>query len=200
MNYARLALAVVALGAFAVTGCQSMNSQVGGLSPQQQGMVAGGQMGADQQMSAADADFGVQQVSYEMADGGCQCASCQAAHGHGACRGCGSPNCNGGCGLRGHLGGHQGNRFCNCGRFSFCALGSAKCWRCGLLRGHQCGRCGVFGVFNGRCGLCGGDFETPHTQPFAGPAGPMSGTYAYPYYTTRGPRDFFMSNPPSLGR
>lgn len=26
------------------------------------------------------------------------------------------------------------------------------------------------------------------------------GTYAYPYYTTRSPRDFLQSNPPTIGR
>ena len=30
-------------------------------------------------------------------------------------------------------------------------------------------------------------------------AGPAGAAYAYPYYTVRGPRDFFMKNPPSLG-
>lgn len=29
--------------------------------------------------------------------------------------------------------------------------------------------------------------------------GPPSGQTAYPYYTTRGPRDFLMANPPSIG-
>ena len=29
-----------------------------------------------------------------------------------------------------------------------------------------------------------------------GPPGP---TYAYPYYTVRGPRDFLIDNPPSIG-
>ena len=33
-----------------------------------------------------------------------------------------------------------------------------------------------------------------------GPAGPPTATYAYPYYTTRAPRDFLMDNPPSIGR
>ena len=28
---------------------------------------------------------------------------------------------------------------------------------------------------------------------------PAGAAYAYPYYTVRGPRDFFMKNPPSLG-
>ena len=31
------------------------------------------------------------------------------------------------------------------------------------------------------------------------PAGPPSGTVAYPYYTTRGPRDFLDKCPPSIG-
>jgi hypothetical protein len=31
------------------------------------------------------------------------------------------------------------------------------------------------------------------------PAGPPSGTVAYPYYTTRGPRDFLAKCPPSIG-
>lgn len=33
----------------------------------------------------------------------------------------------------------------------------------------------------------------------AGPMGPQSPTYAYPYYTTRAPRDFLMANPPTIG-
>ena len=31
------------------------------------------------------------------------------------------------------------------------------------------------------------------------PAGPPIGQVAYPYYTVRGPRDFFLDNPPSIG-
>jgi hypothetical protein len=33
----------------------------------------------------------------------------------------------------------------------------------------------------------------------AGPAGPASGAVTYPYYTTRGPRDFLAKNPASIG-
>ncbi len=29
--------------------------------------------------------------------------------------------------------------------------------------------------------------------------GPLSPTVTYPYYTTRGPRDFLMANPPTIG-
>ena len=32
-----------------------------------------------------------------------------------------------------------------------------------------------------------------------GPAGPPTGAVAYPYYTTRGPRDFLAKKPPSIG-
>lgn len=31
------------------------------------------------------------------------------------------------------------------------------------------------------------------------PRGPQTGQYAYPYYTTRGPRDFLRNNPPGIG-
>ena len=36
-------------------------------------------------------------------------------------------------------------------------------------------------------------------QQFYGPHGPSTAGVAYPYYTTRGPRDFLMANPPSIG-
>lgn len=40
-----------------------------------------------------------------------------------------------------------------------------------------------------------------HTGPMPGPAmGSPAPTVGYPYYTTRGPRDFLSSNPPSIGR
>lgn len=40
-----------------------------------------------------------------------------------------------------------------------------------------------------------------HMGPAPGPAmGEPSPTVGYPYYTTRGPRDFLNPNPPSIGR
>jgi hypothetical protein len=33
-----------------------------------------------------------------------------------------------------------------------------------------------------------------------GPPGPETAQYAYPYYTVRGPRDFLLDNPPTIGR
>ena len=45
--------------------------------------------------------------------------------------------------------------------------------------------------------------QYPNNQmPQAGraPTGAPVGSYAYPYYTTRAPRDFLMKNPPTIGR
>jgi hypothetical protein len=38
-----------------------------------------------------------------------------------------------------------------------------------------------------------------HQRPELGPPGPPTGTVGYPYYTLRGPRDFLVDNPPSIG-
>ena len=40
----------------------------------------------------------------------------------------------------------------------------------------------------------------PHHREYIGPQGPPTAQVAYPYYTTRGPRDFLLDNPPSIGR
>lgn len=92
------------------------------------------------------------------------------------CVACGD-GCGGGCGLFG----------------SGEACGTGAC--CG---GDGCG--GANGCLqNGLSALldcnggCGGD-RCYNFQP-----GPPVGQIAYPYYTTRGPRDFLMCNPPSIG-
>jgi len=38
-----------------------------------------------------------------------------------------------------------------------------------------------------------------YSTPYAGPSGPPTGAYAYPYYSLRGPRDFFLNDPASIG-
>ena len=40
----------------------------------------------------------------------------------------------------------------------------------------------------------------PHHREYIGPQGPPTAQVAYPYYTIRGPRDFLIDNPPSIGR
>lgn len=58
----------------------------------------------------------------------------------------------------------------------------------------------------GHYGYFGGAHRTPgyphhhHHREYVGPQGPPTAQVAYPYYTTRGPRDFLLDNPPSIGR
>ena len=88
----------------------------------------------------------------------------------------------------------------------------------GLLGGGcSSGSCGVAdgGCANGSCAagqptgpLAGVLSQRNHVGPQShtgsgpGPAygGPSAGQVTYPYYTTRGPRDFLQANPPSIGR
>jgi hypothetical protein len=58
----------------------------------------------------------------------------------------------------------------------------------------------------GHYGYFGGAHRTPgfphhhHHREYVGPQGPPTAHVAYPYYTIRGPRDFLLDNPPSIGR
>ena len=75
------------------------------------------------------------------------------------------------------------------------------------------GGCGAPGCGAGGCAACVGGIvrhavghpyggAVPHTTPpQTGPGGGagMAPTYAYPYYTTRGPRDFLAREPMSIG-
>jgi hypothetical protein len=83
-----------------------------------------------------------------------------------------------------------------CGRFG-CGQNGVHCFSCrlrGMAGRHSRGSANH--PYGG---------QIPHTQhnpdhgsyPNAG--GGAAPTYAYPYYTTRGPRDFLMANPPSIG-
>jgi hypothetical protein len=62
---------------------------------------------------------------------------------------------------------------------------------------HDCrgGRMGL--LHHGGHGMngAGGHHYRPAEEPSGGPVG----QYAYPYYTLRGPRDFLVDNPPSIG-
>ncbi len=57
----------------------------------------------------------------------------------------------------------------------------------GRLGGH-----GLFGGLRGRAAAARGTEVVP--------TGPPTGAIAYPYYTTRGPRDFLADEPPSIGQ
>lgn len=86
-------------------------------------------------------------------------------------------------------------------------LGGSGCNTCGNTCGNSCGKkgCGggiLAGLRGGSGSNAGGHGQFANAQPAgAGEAsgGPMA-QVAYPYYTTRGPRDFLMDNPPTIGR
>jgi hypothetical protein len=74
------------------------------------------------------------------------------------------------------------------------------------------GNCGGYGGHGGHGGILGhggpggpggqhGMHGVPHhfSREYAGPPGPPSAQVAYPYYTTRGPRDYFANEPMSIG-
>ena len=160
-------------------GCQSGNCGIGG------GRFSGG--------GFVDDGF----VDGGFVSGGCP--ECGGALGRIGC---------GDCGL-GFGGGSGGG----CGGGAGCGSGSGG----GLIRGGLMG-CGGGGLCSGRCGgpgSCGGQltaqlkaqldqFKAVTARNCANggcglPPGPETGAVHYPYYTTRGPRDFFMCNPPSIG-
>lgn len=59
---------------------------------------------------------------------------------------------------------------------------------------------GRYGPYGGAHGTPGYPRHLHMHREYVGPQGPPSAAVAYPYYTTRGPRDFLMDNPPSIGR
>lgn len=69
---------------------------------------------------------------------------------------------------------------------------------CPMCKGHGrgCLHCGGRGF--GPCGLYGHHHDLAYRKE-APPHGPQSAHVGYPYYTTRGPRDFLVDNPPSIG-
>lgn len=161
--------------------------------------------------------------------GSCSSGACSQSCGEcGDCGDCGG-GCSG-CGPVGVIGklkamkccggGHCGGNCGNCGD-----NGGGNCGR-GML-GKLCGRCGG-GCGSAGCGDCGGragcragalgwqsgglDYSSHlqaglighkapaalNNRPFT--PGPPSAQVGYPYYSHRGPRDFFIDNPPTIGR
>ncbi len=149
--------------------------------------------------------------------GGCASGDCGAGGGRGLLggglfqgrnrmRGMGlfsKSSCGGNCG-----GASCGDDSCGCGNatptpMATPAQGAMGCGKFGCGQGGMlCSGCRGLG----RGGLAGGHpygGQVPHTP--APSYGGMGGaaptpTYSYPYYTTRGPRDFLNGNPPSIGR
>ena len=123
-----------------------------------------------------------------------------------ACRGEGTSRIGGGqfrSMVGGRLGGGMG---CGCGLGAGCGLlgGHGGC-KLGLggrgLGGRGLGGRGLGGGLMGGLGGGGSPYggQIPHTAQQPGAGTGMAPSYAYPYYTTRGPRDFLQDNPPTIG-
>ena len=96
-----------------------------------------------------------------------------------------------GCGLMGNRRSSNSCNHCN---------GALGCRPCNL--GWQRGGTD-YQRFLGNNGGPGGRLgQNAGSQPpgACGPAGAPAAQVAYPYYTARGPRDFLMDNPPTIGR
>ena len=73
-----------------------------------------------------------------------------------------------------------------------CAQAPENCQAC-----DDCNECRGPGFFHP--GGCLRKDRCPCEGEAVQNAGPPTGTVTYPYYTTRGPRDFLANNPPSIG-
>ncbi len=97
-----------------------------------------------------------------------------------------------------------GGEAASCGLFDGRARGCGGNGACSGACGGGCLQQGLGRLLDGSCGPCGGG-ESPcglgraSDQNYNFNPGPPVGQVAYPYYTTRGPRDFLQCNPPSIG-
>ena len=84
--------------------------------------------------------------------------------------------------------------------FALVAAGTLACL-CGCCNTDGPRGCTGPGVGCGGCaaGGCGAGHGRRARRTANGPNGPAVGAVSYPYYTTRGPRDFLDPNPPSIG-
>lgn len=103
-----------------------------------------------------------------------------------ACSACGGGGCQA-CGTGGHLG--EPGCTDGCGIFDGCGFGSRLFGGCGF--GSR-----LFGGGGVGSRLAARNSGTGDPAIVSGP--PAAQT-AYPYYTVRGPRDFFLDDPPPLG-
>ncbi len=84
------------------------------------------------------------------------------------------------------------DRIFHCGGCCGPAAAYGGCDSCGGGYGG-CDSCG--GGYGGGCDGCDGGYGGPEVID----SGPQVGASAYPYYTTRGPRDYLTRNPRSIG-
>ena len=79
-----------------------------------------------------------------------------------------------------------------------CANAPENCASCGETGGETCGEiCGD--PSNCESTVRDPNCRVGRVRRSAAASGPPTGTIAYPYYTTRAPRDFLVADPPSIG-
>jgi len=139
--------------------------------------------------------------------GGCStCSDETMMSGCGNCGGCQSGNCGGDCQMAGCPSGNCSNETCstgNCGPSGCGLIGKGRGRLAGCRTGCQAGPLGwQQGGLNYSSHLNPGFLGHHAGQAVAGQpfqAGAPAAQVAYPYYTHRGPRDFLLDNPPSIG-
>jgi hypothetical protein len=91
------------------------------------------------------------------------------------------------------------------GKCAACPQGDCATVEGGCVNGQSCEDPGDGGCGPAKkhcCGLLSGLCHRKHggtADQSAGEAGPPAGAITYPYYTIRGPRDFYAKNPGSIG-
>jgi hypothetical protein len=122
-------------------------------------------------------------------DGACGCNAGSGGCNTGSC-GCNSGSCGNGHGLLGAVGSKFGacGGACGGGCRTGCVAGPIG-WQQGGLNYSSHLQPGVCG-HNAAANL--------NSRPFT--PGPPTAQTAYPYYTHRGPRDFLLDNPPTIGQ
>ncbi len=169
--------------------------------------MSGGDCGCDAgdsivSISGGDCGCDAGDSVVSMSDGDCGCEAAGSGGLLGKACGCGLKGKLGSCGLKGKLG-----SCCLKDKLAGCCLFGGKA-KAALGGGGGCGvaGCGVGGAICGGClaklrgaGAHPYGGAIPHTAQAPGNGTGMAPSYAYPYYTTRGPRDFLMKNPPSIG-
>jgi hypothetical protein len=144
------------------------------------------------------------------------CASATGCHQLGrrhcdACQTCG-PTCQQGGTVLGHRK-HGGLFNRNCDMCDVCAATGAEGPYAGPSGpyGPSDAAGGVYGPHAAAAAMAGGPGSYPvrgtpgfphhhYHREYIGPQGPSTAQVGYPYYTVRGPRDFLINNPPSIGR
>lgn len=183
--YAVIAAALVttSIGCSALNSCNSCGTQPCHISQSQNAPRAGMLEGRCNNSKGLLAKF--RWISLGKDSCGCGDECCEASCG------CGDEYCGDGCCSDGGYGCNEGG--CQGACQGGCDQG---CLQKGISRLIDCPCGDNCSLRNGGgfCGFCGGGDRNYNFNP-----GPPVGQTAYPYYTTRGPRDFLMANPPTIG-